>query len=447
MTTERLPKGWITARLDEVVEPRRTKADPRLVPDLPFLGMEHLESQTTKLFGTVPFGTMRSTGVRFAPRDVLYGRLRPYLNKVHQARFDGVGSGEFIVLPENAAIDGTFLLYRLNAADFVDFASHLDGGDRPRVNFAQIGKFVLRLPPVIEQRRIVAALEERLSDLDAAAASLGRAALNAARYRDAVLDAAVSGLLTSKHETNERLPLGWRRIELGGVAQIQGGVQKQPKRLPTKNHYPFLRVANVYRGRLALTDIHRIELFDGELDRLRLRRGDLLIVEGNGSPTEIGRLAVWDGSITDCVHQNHIIRARPNADVLPEYLAYYWNSPTGTRLVRAAASSTSGLHTLSVAKVSRVPIPLPPVNEQHRIVAAVEARVNGADRTIAEIDVQLARAARLRQSLLNHAFEGKLVAQDPNDEPATVLLDRILRERAIPSTTPRREPTRRKISR
>lgn len=100
-----------------------------------------------------------------------------------------------------------------------------------------------------------------------------------------------------------RLPPAWSYARIDTIAQVQGGIQKQGKRRPVKNKYPFLRVANVLRGKLDLSEVHEVELFDGELERYRLKPGDLLVVEGNGSPDQIGRAAVWDGTIPDCVHQ------------------------------------------------------------------------------------------------------------------------------------------------
>jgi type I restriction enzyme S subunit len=98
------------------------------------------------------------------------------------------------------------------------------------------------------------------------------------------------------------LPSGWEWIDAGSITQVQGGIQKQPKRRPVANSFPFLRVANVLRGRLDLGDVHEIELFDGEIERYRLQPGDLLVVEGNGSPDQIGRAAQWHGeSKTVCI--------------------------------------------------------------------------------------------------------------------------------------------------
>nr|WP_249267217.1 restriction endonuclease subunit S [Mycobacterium malmoense] len=156
------------------------------------------------------------------------------------------------------------------------------------------------------------------------------------------------------------------------MAEIQGGIQKQPKRSPQRNAFPFLRVANVTAQGLSLEEIHAIELFDGELERYRLRRGDLLVVEGNGSASQIGRAAVWDGSIKDAVHQNHLIRVRPGCLLNERFLGLVWNSPSNRAELARIASSTSGLHTLSVTKLKRIMLPLPPVDEQCRIVDFLE---------------------------------------------------------------------------
>lgn len=178
----------------------------------------------------------------------------------------------------------------------------------------------------------------------------------------------------------------WPTVPLDAVAEIQGGIQKQPKRAPRANAFPFLRVANVTASGLDLDDVHEIEVFDGELDRFRLQRGDLLVVEGNGSATQIGRAAVWDGSIKDAVHQNHLIRVRPAPELDERYLGLLWNSPAIRHELSRVASSTSGLHTLSVTKLKRIVLPLPPLAEQHLVVDLLEdhlSRLDAADRELA----------------------------------------------------------------
>lgn len=173
--------------------------------------------------------------------------------------------------------------------------------------------------------------------------------------------------------------MSWPVVPLSEVAEIQGGIQKQPKRAPRSNSFPFLRVANVTANGLDLAEVHTIELFDGELERYRLARGDLLVVEGNGSPSQIGRASVWDGSIQDAVHQNHLIRVRPKAVLDPRFLGHVWSSPSVRSDITAVASSTSGLHTLSVTKLKKILIPLPPFAEQCRIVDILDDHFSRLD--------------------------------------------------------------------
>lgn len=344
------------------------------------------------------------------------------------------------------------------------------------VNAKKLSALTLPLPPLPEQRRIVAEIEKQFTRLDAAVASLKRAQANLRRYRAGVLKSACQGTLVAAEaelaraegrdyepadallqrilaqrrarwesqpkkrgkyqepaapDTSElpQLPEGWVWANLEQITEIQGGIQKQPKRAPASNAFPYLRVANVLRGELDLTEVLDIELFGDEIDKLRLMNGDLLIVEGNGSPSQIGRMATWKGEIQDCVHQNHIIRARPFLGVEGGFVESYWNSPIGSSMVLNVASSTSGLYTLSVSKVSVIPVPLPPVAEQQRIVAEVERQLSVIQQTEAAVAASLARAERLRQSILKQAFSGQLVPQDPNDEPASALLARIKAER------------------
>ena len=172
---------------------------------------------------------------------------------------------------------------------------------------------------------------------------------------------------------------GWARIPLAELASIQGGIQKQPKRAPKLNKYPFLRVANVTADGLDLREVHEVELFGDELEKLQLVPGDLLVVEGNGSPAQVGRAAVWDGSISDCVHQNHLIRVRPGERLLPRFLGLLWNAPNVREELTAISSSTSGLHTLSVSKLKRIEIPVPPIAEQRRIVEILEDHLSRLD--------------------------------------------------------------------
>jgi type I restriction enzyme, S subunit len=405
-------------------------------------------------------------------------------------------------LPEGA-FNKLAIVYALNSqAVQSQFRLLTKGTTRPRINLNHVRSVGLPIPPRAEQDRLVAEIEKQFTRLDAAVAALKRVQANLKRYRAAVLKAACEGRLVPaeaelarkegrSYETGEQLlarilkerrakweadqiakmiasgeppknddwkrkykepeppearnlpplPEGWTWASLAQISEIQGGIQKQPKRTPRSNAFPYLRVANVYRGRLDLSEIEDMELFCDELEKLRLQTGDLLIVEGNGSPGEIGRMAIWRGEIENCVHQNHIIRARLLGEIAPSFCASYWNSPRGAGEVLRLAGSTSGLYTLSVSKVGRLPIPLAPLDEQIRIVTELERRLSQLAATEIAGEHNFVRTDRLRQSMLKCAFEGKLVPQDPNDEPASVLLERIRAERNIPVEATRRART------
>lgn len=160
-----------------------------------------------------------------------------------------------------------------------------------------------------------------------------------------------------------------RRCRRGGVwatvdqaAQAIGGLTKNPARGEIATRYPYLRVANVYADRLKLDDVKTIGVAESELKRVLLRAGDLLVVEGNGSADQIGRVAEWRGELTTCCHQNHLIKVRCDHDraCLPRWLLLWLLSPLGRRRVLDKASSTSGLYTLSLSKVRALPFPLAP---------------------------------------------------------------------------------------
>lgn len=327
------------------------------------------------------------------------------------------------------------------------------------LSLGKLAPMPVALPPLSEQRCIVAAIEDAFSKLDAGEAGLGAVRQRLRRMRESVLATAVAGQLVRQHpadppaskllsglgveplveESLPALPNSWEWCALGDVASIGGGIQKQPNRVARANPVPFLRVANVGRGSLDLDDVHNIEVFEGELERYGLQRGDLLVVEGNGSPDQIGRASMWNAAIEPCVHQNHLIRVRPLQALIPAYLELYWNSPLASRRVQAVASSTSGLHTLSTGKLKVLPVAVPPMEEQHRIVAEVDRHFSFVEAAERAVDAGLARSAALRRSVLKAAFEGRLVPQDPSDEPASVLLERIAADRA---TNPRPRRTR-----
>ena len=217
------------------------------------------------------------------------------------------------------------------------------------------------LPPLDDQRQIV-------DILNRAARLEYRRTLTTSRIRKLA-----STLFISMFGDPIENTLGWATRRLGNVSEIQGGLQVTKKRATYPLEKPYVRVANVLRDQLVLDEIKYIRLTEKEFERVLLKSGDLLIVEGHGNPAEIGRVAVWDGSVGDCVHQNHLIRLRPDHSfVTSEFVGAYLNSTSGRQHLLRSGKTTSGLNTITTSDVKACSIFVPPLALQFRFEIIVQ---------------------------------------------------------------------------
>lgn len=201
-------------------------------------------------------------------------------------------------------------------------------------------------------------------------------------------------------------------VELSSVATVSYGLQKSPANRPGLHARPYLRVANVQRGRLALDEIKTINVPDADMPSLRLEAGDILFVEGNGSRTELGRVAIWNDEIPDCVHQNHIIKARPDRSRLLSAFAMAWfNCEAGRSHFFKSGKTTSGLGTINSTVIRTAPIPLPAVEIQQNLIDALSSAQIAAEKKRQE-------AAASRLSAWS-AFEASLFTENAYPETHT----------------------------
>jgi type I restriction enzyme S subunit len=425
------------ALLGDLMFGNRPRHSPQLLPNLPFIGMEHVEPHTMTLLGTGRASDMRSSAIHFQPGDVLYGRLRPYLNKVFRPSFEGLCSAEFIVFPSSPHFNSSYLQYFLNSSAFVAFASHLNTGDRPRIDFEQIAEHPIPLPPLAEQSRIVAAIEEHLSRLDAAVIGLKRVRARLVVYREAVLKAAVEGKLVP-HGSEP-----WAPTKLGDVAvSLRNGISAKPDE---EDGQRILRISAVRPLSVNLDDVRYLPPSDEWL-AYRLEEGDLLFTRYNGNPALVGVCGMFRQRQSDTVYPDKLIRMRVNLGrCVPRFIEIAVNSGESRQFIRSRARTTAGQSGISGSDLKQTPIRLPGLNEQIEIASEAEGRLSIAGLVSAQVDVTVQRAQQVRQSILSRAFSGTLVLQNPKDEPASVLLKRIRSERSSEANRPPKARKRQRI--
>lgn len=285
-----------------------------------------------------------------------------------------------------------FLCYYLNSINYKGLVS---GTTRLKLTQAQMKQINIPAVPLPEQERIVTRIEELFSELDKAVKTLQTTKQQLAVYRQAVYSSVYSGIAELKPITD--------------FFEITGGLTKNSKRSELPIKMPYLRVANVYYNRLDLSEIKNIGVTESEVERTLLEKNDLLFVEGNGSKSQIGRVAIWDGSIEQCLHQNHIIKGRPLGNMLPEYALFYLISGGGRNQITDIAKSTSGLYTLSTNKVKNLQIPVCNITKQQQVINEIASRLSICESIELTVDTVLAQADAMRQSILKQAFEGGYV--------------------------------------
>lgn len=428
---------------------------------------------------------------RLQTGDVLVSMTRPNLNAVAlvSSEYDGaIGSTGFHVLRARDALPG-YLFYAVQTPDFVDaMCRKVQGALYPAVRPRDIEGYSMGLPDKTDQRRIVAEIEKQFTRLDAGFAALRRAQANLKRYRAAILKAACEGRLVrteaelarNENRTFEsgeqllqrtlaarrknwtgrstykepvvqgsdlrpKLPAGWTSATLDALAAIKGGVTKDQKREHSEpaRSVPYLRVANVQRGYLDLREVKEIAATQTEIEELKLYTGDILFNEG-GDRDKLGRGWIWNNELPECIHQNHVFRARLFvSDINPKFVSWYANT-FGQKFFFDEGKHTTNLASISLSKLKALSVPIPPPAEQIRIVAEVERRLSVVDTLEQSLCESEARARRLRESILQSQFGGedKRKRPEPPPEPTKPPTDaaRLVSVDSSPITKPSQRP-------
>lgn len=464
-----LPKGWVWTELKNCVE----ILDGKRVP-------VNAKDREVRIAGKTPsellpyFGATGQVGwiddFLFDEELVLLGEdgapfLDPLRDKAYVIRGKTwVNNHAHVLRALSGMLSSAFLCHYLNT---VDYHGYVTGTTRLKLDQAPMRKIAIPLAPYQEQKRIVARVEELLTKLDAGVEGLRRVKAQLQRYRQAVLKSAFEGKLTEEWRKTHRdqigpigtfleqinemkgrsanaayevplpvdtsrlpqLPENWVWIRLGQISRaVEYGTSEKARSEPVG--IPVLRMGNIQDGKLVFEDLRYLPQDWSQLSDLVLEGGDVLFNRTNSFEL-VGKTAVYKKHHPRAVFASYLIRVRViETAYIPDILSFFINSIYGRRYISSVVSQQVGQANVNGRKLSLMPIPLIPFQEQHAILDEINQRFSTADSTQEAVEQGLAQAERLRHGILSKAFRGKLAPQDPTEEPAERLLGRIRNERS-----------------
>lgn len=436
-----IPKSWRWSCLDDVANySAARKVEPSEISELDWvLDLEEIEKDSGRLLRFTTFKEKQSSSnkAEFIPGDVLYGKLRPYLNKVLVAPKAGYCTTEIVPIRSRGMIVPNYLCLFLRSPHFVAYTNTKSYGMKmPRLGTEDAISAWIAVPPPGEQRRIVAKVDELMALCDELeqqqqTAHTARVRVTASAYhhlaaakdsaefrrhfdfvirhssfviddvpqlRQAILQLAVQGRLVPQ----QRAGNGSESVRFESIIQSSryGTAKKCDYRT---SGTPVLRIPNVVGGKIDLRDLKRTELTSAERSDYRLEDGDILMVRSNGSLSLVGRAAVVSGESVGYAFAGYLVRVRLKPDVaFPAYVALALSCSDVRNQIEVPIRTTSGVKNINTQEIYRLSFPLPPLAEQKRIVARVEELLRHCDALEAQLAQTRTLGAHLLDSTLHH---------------------------------------------
>jgi type I restriction enzyme S subunit len=346
---------------------------------------EELTRRCRPMRGDLLFSAVGSFGVA-----VVIETDRPFTFQRHIA----------LIKPKREQIYPYFLAHYLNSPNGRQQSEIAALGVAQRtVTLKSLSNFEIPLPPLDEQKRIAAILNEQMEAVERSRQAT-LAQLEAAK----ALPAAYLRAVFNSPEAQK-----WERKPLGVVGEIVSGITLGRNLNGIQTHrIPYLRVANVKDGYLDLSDVYEIEATDADIKKCRLKYGDILLTEG-GDPDKLGRGTFWEEQIPECIHQNHIFRVRFDLnEFLPQFISAQIGSPYGKAYFLTHAKRTTGIATINRQVLAGFPLMVPSIDEQKRITITLTEQLAEVERLQQSLKFQLDAINKLPATLLRRAFNGDL---------------------------------------
>ena len=362
---------------------------------IPWISVKDFNSERiVSAYETITIEGLENSASRLIPKGSIIVPTRMALGKVAINDIDVAINQDLkaLLIKENEKLDYEYLFFYIKSRGKY-LESSGKGATVKGISVKELADLEVPLPSLQIQRKIASVL------------SIANSLIHKRKQAIAKLDELVQSVFFEMFGDLAKNDKKWNFLRLDETASITSGVTKG-KKYNNVNliKVPYMRVANVQDGYIDLREIKEIEVSMDDYERYRLMNGDVLLTEG-GDPDKLGRGAVWQSEIENCIHQNHIFRVRVNADMLnPYYLAACTSSSYGKRYFLKMAKQTTGIATINMTQLKNFPVPLPPLSMQNEF----EKKKKEIEMIKTQMLSQLAKLEQNFQNLLHQAFTGKL---------------------------------------
>lgn len=315
-------------------------------------------------------------------------------------------TNQAIAFTKPESVSSKYLFYYL-MGERNNLLSLGSGATQQNISQTVIKAYPFPIAPKDEQERIVAKIEELFTQLEAGTSALERVQAALRRYKASMLKAGMNGTLLGNGKNDGAFPEGWQNVQLVDV--LSESLTNGKSTPNAENGFPVLRLTALKDGRIDLRE-RKIGAWTKEQAKNYLvKRGDFFVSRGNGSLHLVGRGGLVEQEPDDVAYPDTLIRIRVSpTDCDINYLRTIWNSNFIRNQIETTARTTAGIYKINQKDLESFTFPLPPLEEQRRIVAEVERRLSVAREVETVVEKALARSTRLRQAVLKSAFEGKL---------------------------------------
>lgn len=413
-----LPQNWIESKLEYIVWHKKGSKPKKLYISMqegyvPYIDIKAFEKNILEQYTEINLAKLTK------PNNILVVWDGARAGLVGLAPCIGaIGSTLVDIEPKTKEIINKYLYYFL-FSNYAYINSKPRGTGTPHVNPDLYWNMLIPLPPSNEQKRIVEKLDKMIRIVDGVNARLDKIPTALKRARQSILNQAITGELTKDWREKNNIKYTWKETSLKSIVlTYKNGLSKRSGKEGKAT--VVLRLADLCNHKIIKDNIREIKITDNEAKQYKLDYNDILIIRVNGSEDIVGRFILYDLN-ENWIYCDHLIRLKYDKTIIESYYLFYYAQTNVVReYIKANVVSSAGQNTINQKTLDNMPLLLPPIEEQAEIVRRVKLAFEKLDKIESRYQKAKEYSDKLTQSILNKAFRGELVPQDPNDKPIEI---------------------------